>query len=105
MIRHLKASVLCAVLLLTQAAAAGCSIPGKVTSDDIALAKLGVETAVQSVSNSAESIAKREDRPITVILALFPDLVNHKFGAFNDLLQDKRNEIHLYIDTKESSTR
>jgi len=92
-------------ILFVVAATAGCSVPGKVTDNDMALARLGVETAVQSVSQSAQTMSQREDRPLTVVLALFPDLVNHKFGAFNDIMQDKRIDVHLHIDTEETAAQ
>ena len=85
--------------------ACGCSLPGKLTSEDAALAKLGVETAIQSTAGTGQALSKREDRPLTVIIPIFPSLVNHKFGAFNDVMQDRRIDVHVHVDTDEKSTR
>jgi len=102
---RLRASGVCMMLVGAALLVCGCNLPGKLTAEDVALARLGVETAIQSAASTGETLSKREDRPLSVIIPIFPSLVNHKFGAFNDVMQDRRIDVHVHVDTDEKSTR
>jgi len=80
----------------------GCGMmPLKTDAENIELARAGLEMAMTASAKAGTAIAGSERRPVTVIVPVFPAVVNHKFGAMNDMFQSRPIDVKVYVNVVE----
>ena len=67
-------------------------MPSLTPAEENDLAKLGIQAALAGVVGE-----QREG--LSVVVPIFPSVVDHDFGAFNKCLQKRDVHVHLYINS------